>query len=233
MHYLKIRYFFAMLLFAFSLSKGASNAIAKNSTEVSDPIEKANRAVFSFNNFMDKILIKPIAKGYRFVVPELARKGIRNVLTNLSEPVTLINSALQGDAENSFKTFWRFTINSTFGIGGVFDVAKDAGLRHRREDFGQTLGVYGAGDGAYLMLPILGPSNVRDAFGRVVDVFSDPFNYILQDEALITKTAFSGLNARDVTLDITDHIERTSLDPYAAIRSLYTQRRDDAISNGK
>jgi phospholipid-binding lipoprotein MlaA len=217
-----------------SYSIGYAEDIDDNDTSsVSDPFENVNRAIYSFNSFLDKILIKPIAKGYRFVVPDLARRGVRNVLTNLSEPLTLINSALQGDKQNGFEAFWRFTINSTYGIGGIFDVAKDAGLEHRKEDFGQTAGVYGAGQGVYLMLPILGPSNGRDAFGKVVDIFTDPFDYILTDEATFVRSGVNGIDAREGALSLVDQINRTSLDPYATIRSLYTQKRWDEIRNGK
>lgn len=201
--------------------------------EIYDPIESVNRAIYEFNDFLDMVLFKPIAKGYRFIVPKPARKGLHNALKNLNEPVTLLNSVLQGDMENSATSFWRFTINSTLGVAGLFDVAKHGGLPRRTEDFGQTAGVYGAGPGAYLMLPILGPSNGRDLFGRVVDGFTDPFNYALHEDAALGRALLTGLDAREGTLDLLDEINRTSLDPYAAIRSLYTQRRADEIRNGK
>ncbi len=237
MHYLKIRNFFVILLLATTICAGVSSAHAEdvddNIARVSDPLEKANRVVYGFNRILDKVLIKPATKGYMYIVPELARKGVHNVLTNLSEPVTLINSVFQGDVEHSFSTFWRFTINTTWGIGGIFDVAKDAGLTNRKEDFGQTAAVYGSDQGPYLMLPVFGPSNTRDALGMLVDLSIDPFNYILSDEAIATRTVLSGLDTRESVMDLMDHIDRTSLDPYAAIRSLYTQKRWDEIRNGK
>lgn len=238
MCYLRIRSFIIVFLFTIAMSSSYSVVYAEDiddtdTSAVSDPLETVNRAIYSFNNVLDKILIKPIAKGYRFVVPELARRGVHNVLTNLSEPLTLINTALQGDKQHGFTTFWRFAINSTYGVGGIFDVAKDAGLENRKEDFGQTAGVYGAGQGIYLMLPVLGPSNGRDAFGKVVDIFTDPFDYVLNDNALLVRTGFTGLDARESTLNLVDQINRTSLDPYATIRSLYTQKRWDDIRNGK
>lgn len=238
MRYLKIKSVITVLLFTASISLNSSMVRAEDIDDtdtsfVSDPLEGANRVVYGFNNFLDKILIKPVAKGYRFAVPELARRGVRNVITNLSEPLTLINSVLQGDVEHSFTTFWRFTINTTYGIGGIFDVAKDANLENRKEDFGQTAGVYGSGQGVYLMLPIIGPSNGRDTLGKVVDTFTDPFNYILGDEAMLIRSGISGLDAREGALNLIDQIDRTSLDPYATIRSLYTQKRWDEIRNGK
>lgn len=221
------------MFISFSVHTAQAEDVDDNDTSmVSDPIEGFNRAIYSFNTTIDKILIKPIAKTYRFIVPELARRGVRNVLVNFSEPLTFINSTFQGDTEHSFTTFWRFTINSTFGLAGIFDVAKDAGLENRKEDFGQTAGVYGSGQGAYIMLPLLGPSNGRDTFGKVVDIFIDPFSYILGDEAMMVRTGISGLDAREATLNLVDQIERTSLDPYATIRSLYTQKRWDDIKNG-
>ncbi len=238
MRYLKIRYLITVLLFTVVLSLNSPIVHAEDIDDadaslVSDPIEGVNRAIYGFNNVVDKTIIKPVAKGYRFIVPELARRGVRNILTNLSEPLTFINSVLQGDVQHGFTTFWRFAINSTYGMGGVFDVAKDSGLENRKEDFGQTSGVYGSGQGAYLMLPIFGPSNARDAFGKVVDIFIDPFDYILTDEGLLVRTGVGGIDARESAINLVDHIERTSLDPYATIRSLYTQKRWDEIRNGK
>jgi phospholipid-binding lipoprotein MlaA len=227
----------SQIFFCTALLLNANTSLAKSvksdsqDVEVSDPLESANRAVYGFNRALDNVLFKPVAKTYRFIVPELGRKGIRNVLTNLTEPVTFINAVLQGDKQHSFTTFWRFTINTTWGIGGLFDVASQAGLQNRKEDFGQTMGYYGSKTGPYLMLPILGPSNVRDTFGLVADAASDPFNYIFEDDALIGLTALRGLDAREANLDTLDEIDRVSLDPYAAIRSLYTQKRDSKIKN--
>jgi phospholipid-binding lipoprotein MlaA len=200
---------------------------------VKDPIEGFNRAVYGFNNRLDKVLLKPVAKSYRFIVPEIARKGVRNVLNNLSEPVTFVNSAFQGDVEQGFNSFWRFTLNSTFGIAGIFDVAKETGLEEHKRDFGQTQGVYGVGQGAYLMLPIFGPSNVRDAFGRGVDSFIDPFDYIFTTDALIARDVVNGIDSREANLNLIDNINKTSLDPYATIRSLYTQKRWDDINTAR
>lgn len=204
---------------------------AAQHTEISDPLEGVNRAIYGFNKFLDKVLLKPIAKTYRFIVPEAGRKVVRNVLRNLTEPVTFVNSILQGDVENTFTTFWRFSLNSTFGLGGIFDFAEEAGLEHRPEDFGQTIGIYGAGNGPFLMIPVMGPSNTRDAFGAVADAFTDPFNYAHEDFVL-GRTVAKGISAREDKLELIDEIERTSLDPYATLRSLYTQKRADDIANG-
>ena len=220
------------------LSLNLSEAKKYNDTKIAtnadvyDPLEIVNRPVYEFNNFLDKILLKPIAKTYRFIVPEFGRRSVRNILNNLKEPVNMLNSGLQGDKEQSFTAFWRFALNSTFGLGGTFDFAgKHANLERRTEDFGQTMGVFGVGNGPYLVLPILGPSNTRDLFGLAVDAVSDPFNYMDKDFTTI-RSAVDGVSKREFYLDITDEIERVSLDPYAAMRSLYTQRRLDEIENG-
>lgn len=238
MSFLKKRFFLPSLFLVAALALYTPAVHAEDVDDVdpgqvSDPLEGLNRAIYSFNHALDVALIKPIAKGYEMVVPSLVRKGVHNVITNLSEPVTLVNAALQGDQEQSFTTFWRFTINTTYGLGGIFDVAKDAGLKYRKEDFGQTEGVYGVGQGAYLMLPLFGPSNTRDLVGMTVDIATDPFNYVLSDGAILVEDGVVGLDKRTSILDLVDHIESTSLDPYATIRSLYTQKRFDDIRNGK
>ncbi len=214
------------------VSPQSSYAYKANESKVCDPLEPVNRAVYSFNAFLDKILFKPIAKTYKKVVPEVGRKGISNFLTNLTEPVTFANSILQADAENTFTTFWRFTINSTIGIAGLFDVAKHGGLEHRSEDLGQTFGKYGIGNGPYLMLPIMGPSNVRDLFGSVGDSFMDPYNYAVDAYGIAGRGVLEGLDTRTDLLEIIDDVEESSLDPYATFRSLYTQKRMDEIRNG-
>lgn len=202
-------------------------------SKISDPLESVNRVIYGFNMFLDKILIKPVAKAYKKVVPEVGRKGISNVLQNLTEPVTFANSILQADAENTFTTFWRFAINSTVGIAGLFDVAKHGGLEHRGEDLGQTFGKYGIGNGPYLMLPVIGPSNTRDILGSVGDSFMDPYNYTVDEYGIAGRNILEGLDTRVELLGLLDDIEESSLDPYATIRSLYTQKRNDEIRNGK
>lgn len=206
------------------------------SEDVNDPLENFNRAIYKFNNTVDNLLFKPTARVYRGVVPAWGRKRVSNALENLSEPVTLLNSTLQGDAHNAFTAFWRFIINSTFGVAGMFDAASEVGLAHRREDFGQTLGVWGVKSGPYIVLPIIGPSNTRDSVGRAVDFFTNPFNrnYLIEDEkAQIALYITDYINKRANLLDLTDDIEKNALDPYATFRSTYLQYRRSAIQNGK
>jgi len=148
--------------------------VEKKSGEASDPIESANRAVFDGNQYIDRNVLKPMAGSYRETVPGGVQRGVSNVLTNLREPSIAVNDLLQGNPARALSTLWRFTVNTTAGGLGIFDVAADLGLDHHEADFGQTLGVWGAGTGPYLTLPLLGPSNVRDAAGTVVGFVLNP-----------------------------------------------------------
>lgn len=200
-------------------------------SNVYDPLEPFNRCVSEFNYTVDGLLIKPLAQMYRQALPKPVRKGVRNVLRNLSSPVLVFNSAVQGDAEQAFTAFWRFTLNSTLGVGGIFDFAGQYGLKHRDEDFGQTMAVHGAETGPYLVLPLLGPSNARDAFGRLVDVFIDPFNYV-DHEVVTARTVVRVIDGREEALDATEELERNALDLYSTTRSAYNQYRENLIRNG-
>ncbi|MFQ5957967.1 MAG: VacJ family lipoprotein [Alphaproteobacteria bacterium] len=200
--------------------------------DVNDPLESLNRGIFEFNRFADGILIKPLALMYRTFIPPEVRRGTRNFLENLRTPVTLANDLMQGKMERAGNTIGRFVINSTVGIGGVMDMADRFGMEGHREDFGQTLAVWGTGEGFYLMLPLFGPSNPRDVIGLVADAFLDPLSYVLDDDILATRTVVRGVDERESVIDTLDEIERTSLDFYATLRSLYRQRRDDEIRDG-
>lgn len=197
-----------------------------------DPLEPLNRKIFAFNEVVDGLILKPAAVGYRTIVPEFARKGVNNFLTNLTEPVTMVSALLQADPQRAFTAMWRFIINTTLGFGGVYDFAGDnTELKHRREDFGQTFGVWGAGSGPYIVLPILGPSSARDVVGKVADVAADPFTWMWEQDESIKRAMASGLNEREKLLDVLDDVYATSLDPYATIRSAYLQRREAEVSN--
>ena len=198
-----------------------------------DPIEPVNRAIFEFNRVADQILIKPLAQMYQVLLPEPLRDGIRNFLDNLRTPVTLANDLFQGKFDRAAVTVQRFVINSTAGVGGLFDVARDFGIQGHREDFGQTVATWGGGEGMYLVLPILGPSNPRDAVGLVVDGFLDPVNYFAPGEVILARSLVRGVVERERVLDTLDEIERASLDFYATLRSLYRQRRADEIRDGR
>ena len=202
--------------------------------EANDPIEPVNRAIFAFNQGVDKAVIKPVAQVYRGVLPQGVRDSVRNFLRNLQTPVIMANEFLQGEPDRAMHTFARFTANTLWGVGGLFDVVPDKD--HHVEDLGQTLAVWGMGDGPYIMLPILGPSSGRHTIGRVGDYFMDPINYWArnqgEDWVPITRAVVSGIDSRSRVIETLDEIERTSIDFYAAIRSLYRQQRADLIRNG-
>ncbi len=214
-----------------SLADGSMPVIATEENNV-DPLEPVNRKIYQFNNLVDRLLLKPVTKAYRAVIPAWGRTRMACFLRNLATPVTFFNSVLQGDMAYASTSFWRFTLNSTFGLGGLFDFAVEQGLRDRIEDFGQTAGVYDIPPGPYIVLPLLGPSTLRDAGGRGVDVFLDPFNYLASSDQIIARQALDTVESRSETLSLTNEIERTSLDPYATVRSLYLQSRRDLVHNG-
>lgn len=202
-----------------------------------DPLEGYNRAMFSVNRGVDTYLIRPVALGYRYVTPQAVRTRIGNVSDNLQEPISMVNAFLQGDFDQGMRNMFRFFINSTIGLAGMHDVAAEAGIAARSEDFGQTLAVWGVGSGPYIVLPIFGPSNLRDVAGRGVDWFADPVNYALRqdgtDWTLYGVRAGQALVTRERLLDPIDDIYATSLDPYASFKSIYEQRRDAEINNQK
>ncbi|MDX1541969.1 MAG: VacJ family lipoprotein [Geminicoccaceae bacterium] len=199
-----------------------------------DPLEPVNRAIFSFNTTVDGLVLEPAARIYRGVIPSPVRDSIGNVLVNARTPVVLANDLLQGEWQRANTTFGRFMINTIVGLGGIIDVATWAGMPEAHsEDFGQTLAVYGVGGGPYIVLPLLGPSNVRDTAGRVVDFFFDPIALFAPDEAVFGRTAAEGVDFREQNLETIDELERTSLDFYAATRTLSTQLRTSEIRNGQ
>lgn len=204
--------------------------------QIADPLEPVNRYIFAFNQAVDTTVIEPTATFYRDFVPDPARDSVRNFLRNLESPVILANNVLQQDFDAAGITTQRFFINTTVGVLGLFDRAAEMGLKRRDEDFGQTLGTYGVGPGIYIVLPILGPSNLRDAAGSFVDYYFDPLNHYAENTdrrgITLARTLVRGIDARSRTIETLDEIERTSIDFYATLRSLYNQRRDSDIRNG-
>lgn len=204
--------------------------------EANDPMEPMNRYFFELNNAADELLMKPLAGWYYIALPNFAQDGIRNAINNVRTPVILANDLFQGDLERAGTTFGRFLVNTTLGLGGLFDIAEKMGMERHDEDFGQTLAVAGVGEGPYLVLPLIGPSNPRDAFGRVVDAFLDPMTYLTFFTNVgwinTTRTGLDLVDFRARNLDAIDQIKKGSLDYYATVRSLYRQRRADEISNG-
>jgi phospholipid-binding lipoprotein MlaA len=205
-------------------------------TQIADPLEPVNRYIFAANLALDTTVIEPVASIYRNIVPDPARDSVRNFFRNLESPVLLTNAVLQRDIDAAGLTTKRFFINTTVGILGLFDRAADMGLARRDEDFGQTMGTYGVGPGVYLVLPILGPSSLRDAAGNFVDYYLDPLNYYADNTDLenitFLRAGIRGIDTRARVIETLDEIERTSIDFYATIRSLYHQRRQSEIRNG-
>jgi phospholipid-binding lipoprotein MlaA len=202
-----------------------------------DPIEPFNRAMFAFNKQVDGMFLRPAAVVYSEVLPEPMQDGVHNFLANLRAPVVLANDVLQGEMDRAGNTVGRFVINTTVGVLGVWDAAAHMGLEGHSEDFGQTFAVWGAGEGFYVVLPFLGPSNPRDALGLLVEYFVDPFNIWMRHEKaeqwILARSLTTGVDFRARNLKTLDELERTSLDYYVAIRSLYRQRRSDEVRNGK
>lgn len=198
-----------------------------------DPIEPFNRQVYAFNDTLDTYVLRPTAQRYRDYVPDPVREHIRDFLRNLRSPVIFANDVLQADPDKAAMTLFRFLLNTVGGVGGVFDVAPASAVRHEN-DLGETLGVWGVGEGPYVVLPLFGPSNPRDAFGMGVEAYADPVDRYTTnmgyDWVTYVRAAFSGIDRRESALDEVDEIQRTSVDPYVTIRSLYRQYREGLIS---
>jgi len=232
--YFKWRVILAAIAFSLSLACSAlAAAPAQPSREMADPIEPINRVIFGFNDIVDHILFEPVAKIYKAVIPPPIRDGVRNVVRNVEAPLIIANNLLQGDIGGAGKAAARFVINTTIGIGGLVDVAQSQGLNHEDEDFGQTLGKWGAGEGFYLVLPIIGPSSLRDTAGLAVDSYADPTRIVAsnmdEDWIYYTKSGLKGLDYRTRMIQAIDDMRRSSLDYYAAVRSAYSQKRASLI----
>lgn len=204
---------------------------------LNDPAEPTNRTVFAINRGIDAVILKPVATFYRDYIPKFFQDRVNDVLDNLRSPVIFVNDLLQGEIDRAIATLARFVVNSTWGLAGLNDIATAIGMEGHDEDFGQTLAVWGVPEGPYVMLPLFGPSNPRDTVGLVVDFLVDPFNVwagnTSRDYAILSRTGARGVDQRAVHMEALDDIERTSLDYYASIRSLYRQRRAEEIRNGK
>lgn len=194
-----------------------------------DPFEDTNRKIFEFNQIVDRHVLAPVAKAYRAVLPQPVRNSLRDFLINLQAPLIFANDTLQGDFGRAKDTVVRFVLDSTIGIGGLVDVAGRWGIPYHEQDLGITLGVWGIPEGPYLVIPILGPSDPRDLGGEVAEGFADPWNIVAANNSLLwvsfVRGGVSGIDQRARYLDTLADIERTSLDYYATIRSLYRQRR--------
>jgi len=200
---------------------------------IKDPLEKMNRAIYKFNDSTDRHIMKPVARAYTKSVPAPMRRGISNFYNNLFQPTTIVNDFLQGKFKQGFADFWRFAINTTVGLLGFMDPASKLGLDHHEEDFGQTFAVWGAGPGPYLVLPILGPSNLRDGVG-LVPYYKYTYvpGYIEDDIARWSVITLNSINFRANLLGASEILEQAALDPYVFVREAYNQRRINQIYDG-
>jgi phospholipid-binding lipoprotein MlaA len=199
-----------------------------------DPFESVNRAVFTFNENADEYVIKPVAEAYQFVLPEFVRTGVTNFFSNIGDVFVAVNNLLQGKPGNAANDIGRFLVNSTIGILGLFDVATDAGLEKNKEDFGQTLGVWGVPSGPYVVLPLFGPSSVRDTAGLALDIKTD---FILNSNQLnhdqkVGSTVLRVVNQRANLLDASQLLEDAAFDKYSFLRDSYLQRRRNQVYDG-
>lgn len=225
---------------AIGLSACATNTPQPSSEDlVYDPFEPLNRKIYGFNEGVDNIFLGPVARGYNRAVPEPARDGVTNALRNLNSPVVFVNDVLQAKPQRAAETLSRFVINSTVGLGGLIDVADKSGLEGHSEDFGQTLGYWGVPMGAYVMSPFLGPSNIRDTTGRIVDIVFDPLFWIEYNASDMLDTYIQSGRTLGTSIDtrarFDESIEtlRRQPEPYTALRRAYASGRKTAIRDGK
>ena len=244
-NYFKILIIIVFSNILFSTANGGSDGNIElksnlDTGEVSDCFEKVNRGIFAFNQGLDKVIFKPLATGYR-KLPQPVRSGASNALGNLGNVVTIPNNVLQGDLKSAGVNTMRFLINSTLGIGGLFDVASYYGLEKReKEDYGQTLGAWGVDEGCYFVLPVLGPTTVRDSIGSVANVVGGDAWYnvtVANDTQYFNESDYyfskimGGVDFRAKNLESFESLEKSSLDLYSSVRSLYLQDRRKKIQN--
>lgn len=207
-------------------------ATLQSAEEDRDPLEGINRTIYSFNENVDKVVVKPIATGYRDAIPEFIRTGVANFFGNLTYPIVIVNDLLQGKLTQGLDDTSRFMMNSTFGLLGFLDVATPAGMPAHNEDFGQTLGVWGFGEGVYVVLPFLGPSNLRDAVGLAADYQIDPLTHHSDMSQRNVARGVKAVDARSRFLSAGRVFEEAaSFDPYGFSREAYRQRRANLIND--
>ena len=237
--------FISFSVFACNANAGSDGELSINKNQpkkIKDCFEKLNRATFALNQDIDKIIIKPIAKGYRNL-PDPIQKGTSNAVKNLSNLITIPNNILQGDVKSAMINTGRLIVNTTIGLLGTVDVANKMGFpKYEREDYGQTLAVWGVGPGCYLVLPVLGPSTLRDTAGSFANVMGgDPWynasvhgnNEFLNEGVFLASKALSGIDFRANNIESLDNLEKNSVDFYASVKSLYTQDRENKINNNQ
>jgi phospholipid-binding lipoprotein MlaA len=225
----------ALALVVVALAGCASVPASRDDARADDPLEPLNRAVFDFNTALDRDVIEPVARAYRDVVPKFVRDRLRSVLDNLAEPRIFVNDVLQGRGDAAGITFARFFVNSTVGFVGFFDQATESGLPRQTGDFGQTLYTWGVADGPYLVLLFFGPSNVRDAIGLGIDLYTTPPAHVIGPHTLIggrdagpvelSLGVLDGLDLRSRNIETVEEMRKSALDPYTHFRSIFRQYR--------
>lgn len=221
---------------ALALVLGASIALGGCATgpdrDPRDPLEPFNRAAYSFNELLDRAILKPLAGGYNYITPAPVNKGVTNFFNNLRDLRSAVNNLLQFKIGRAFSDVGRVAVNSTIGILGLMDVASNMNLPRYDEDFGQTLGVWGLGTGPYIVLPFLGPTTGRDGVGLVVDWYADPVTYIEDDTVRLSLRGLDIVDTRADLLSASRVVDQAALDPYAFIRDAYLQRRENLVYDG-
>jgi phospholipid-binding lipoprotein MlaA len=220
-----------VVLIAGLLVAGCASLPGGSKPEPRDPWERFNRATFKFNDALDRAILRPTARAYVKVTPRVVRTGVSNFFSNLETTTVLVNDVLQGKLRAAGHDTARLLLNTTLGLGGLFDPATAAGLDKNDEDFGQTLGKWGVNNGPYLMLPLLGPTTVRDGFGEVVDTFTEPPHYVEDDSTRYTLTAVEVVDIRAGLLDLDEQLDQ-SFDRYAFVRNAWLQRREYKVKDG-
>lgn len=210
---------------------GCATTAQQQRTDANDPFEPINRASFAFNDGLDRALLRPAARGYRAATPMFLQTGISNVFSNAKYPVTLVNNALQGKFGAALNDTGRFVLNTTLGVGGLFDPATDVGLERNDEDFGQTFGTWGISSGPYFVIPLYGPTTLRDGVGSLIDDFAEPRSYLEDDSTRYGLWLAGNFERRVRLLDADALLSRTG-DPYAFVRSAYLQRREFQVQDG-
>ena len=223
---------FAALCVLASTLAGCASLPEGRQPDPKDPFERYNRAMYSFNDAVDRAVLKPVARAYKFVTPDLVQRGVANFFGNISDLPTAVNDLLQGKPGQAATHVGRFAVNSTFGVLGIFDIASSMGLERQREDFGQTLGRWGIDSGPYVVLPLLGPSSVRDTFGLVGDVGLDPLVYVSDDGWRYGLIGLRVVEQRAAVLDIEKTLKSIELDPYLFTRDAYLARRRSNVYDG-
>ena len=205
---------------------------ASTSNNAKDPFEGFNRAMFDFNDTVDRVALKPAATVYQDVLPSFAQTAINNFFGNLGDVWTMVNNFLQGKAEDGLSDVMRVTFNSTFGFGGLLDIASEAGIQKHKEDFGQTLGKWGVESGPYVVLPLFGPSTLRDTAALPVDIAGDVWTYTTPVDVRNVGAVVRVVDLRATALGATSLLEDAALDRYTFVRDAYTQRRQSQVNDG-